>query len=230
MNGQWSRSRYILSVGIMIFATGGFSGSFAVADDAQKWMDSEQVPGDMVCGPRCVQFVLKQYGKEGDLIELVREIQWPDLESGANLDSVDQALRRRGVNTRALRIDPHADFRWPYPVILHLKGQNGLGHYAVWLPSSTPEQSHVWISLSGVRVGPTKKLAESLSGAILLTSPDPITDPLSAVAIPAGQNLLFPCLALFCFCTFVALFLARSKWSFFKWAWPTNEPQEDSHV
>jgi ABC-type bacteriocin/lantibiotic exporter with double-glycine peptidase domain len=136
----------------------------------------EQVePGDIVCGPRCVQFVLKYYGIEEDLIDLVREIQWPDLERGASLDSLEMALRMRGIETRAMRLGSRGVLKSPHPVIMHLNGKSAGGHYVVWLPSSSDSESHVWIGLAGVQVGPTLDLEKSRSGAILLTSPTPIT-------------------------------------------------------
>lgn len=132
-------------------------------------------PGDMFCGPRCVQYILKYYGKDEDLIDLVRETQWPNLEQGASLQSLDIALRKRGVHTSALRLKSINTLRWPYPVLLHLKGQNGGGHYIVWLPCSSADQATVWVGLDGQETGATRQLAQRCSGRILLTAPTSIT-------------------------------------------------------
>ncbi len=131
-------------------------------------------PGDLVCGPRCAQFILRHYGIDADLIDLVREIQWPTLEDGATLAAVDQALRARGVHTRALRMGPTSRLSWSHPVLLHLTGETAGGHFVVWLPDSTENTAHVWIGLAGVQSGRFDSLRKRMSGAILLTSPTPI--------------------------------------------------------
>ena len=82
----------------------------------------------------CVQYVLDFFGKEKiDVIDLTREIQYPNLERGATLQAVAYALEKRGIHTFPMCIAPETRLRWPYPVIAHLKGENGsIGHFAVW--------------------------------------------------------------------------------------------------
>ncbi len=125
-------------------------------------------PTDMVCGPRCVQFILEHYGIKEDLIDLVKEIQWPDFEAGASLGAIEAALRKRGIYTCALRMDPKDRLAWSAPVVLHLKGQTAIGHFMVWWPDAA--QAFGWEELAG-----------ELSGTILLTSSAPIAEPEKAV-------------------------------------------------
>ena len=139
--------------------------------------------GDLVCGPRCLEYLLRCYHKENPgLIELIREVQWPDIDAGSTLQSLEAALRRRGLGTRAIRIGPEARLCWPYPVLVHLSGTDTEeGHYVVWLPSSTEAHEEVWSGLAGVRTGTPAQLARRRSGAILLTAPGPIGDPGAAI-------------------------------------------------
>lgn len=136
---------------------------------------------DLVCGPRCVQYLLQYYGREADLIELVREIQWPDLASGASLDALDKALNERGIHTFGMQLAPQARLEWPYPVLIHLKVEGAeIGHYAVWLPSSSGKVA-LWNGLLGIQQVSGGELAKCGTGAILLTAPKTITNPASAV-------------------------------------------------
>lgn len=144
---------------------------------------------DMICGPRCVRYILGCYGKpEPELIDLVREMQWPDLEMGASLASAEDALRARGIYTQALRLTPGARLRWPYPVIVHLKGREAGGHFVVRLPPEVNGEERVWAGLSGVRSGPPEKILPKLSGTVLLTAPAPITDPTSAAEVDPASD------------------------------------------
>ena len=140
-----------------------------------------RAPDGLVCGPRCVQYLLHYYGQDTDLIELVARFRWPDLERGASLDNIDRALRQRGVYTYAMQLTPQARLKWSYPVLVHLKVDGTTtGHYAVRLPSSSGE-ADVWYGLPGIRRLSDSLLAERWTGAVLLTAPEPITSPALAV-------------------------------------------------
>jgi ABC-type bacteriocin/lantibiotic exporter with double-glycine peptidase domain len=145
-------------------------------------------PGDdLVCGPRCVQQVLRHFGQEADLIELTRETQWPDIDAGATMESLDQALRRRGIHTRAVRVPEGATFLWPFPAIVHTRPRSGsLGHYVVWLPSSTANRVDFWAGPHGVGYAPAEQFWQRSSRAALLTGPEAITRPQDALT-PTGS-------------------------------------------
>jgi ABC-type bacteriocin/lantibiotic exporter with double-glycine peptidase domain len=139
---------------------------------------------DMICGPRCVQYLLQYYDRDSeDLIALVHEIQWPEIEAGASLESIETALRKRGVNTFAMQIGPEARLTWRFPVLLHLAEEGrSQGHYVVWLPTSSSRTVDVWCGLRGIERRGERDVATHRSGAILLTAPRVITDPDSAVS------------------------------------------------
>lgn len=144
---------------------------------------------DNICGPRCVQFVLRQYGFNAELQELVREVQWPALEEGATLDSMTQALQRRGICTCVLKLDPSTRLAWRYPVIIHLRGNKGfLGHYLVLLPRSGTDEADEYVEFTGVSHYPSSAIHERMSGVVMLTSPVPIDDWRSAIS---GEPLSF---------------------------------------
>ncbi len=97
--------------------------------------------GDVVCGPRCVVDILARYGRDEDLVTLVRETQWPRIDDGASLAALQEALHARDIHTAAIRLTPESDLRWPHPVLVHLEAESsetGLGQYVVWLPESRP--------------------------------------------------------------------------------------------
>jgi ABC-type bacteriocin/lantibiotic exporter with double-glycine peptidase domain len=169
--------------------------TIATAICAGLWLAAAGLPGssaeaqsggDIVCGPRCVQFLLRHYeAPDEELIELAREVQWPDFEGGASLEALARCLEARGIHTFAMRIDPGSRLSWPHPVLVHLSGEGEpLGHYVVWLPSSSNADTHVWSGLTGTRTGPWGRLAAGMSGAVLLTAPAPIDRPDAAIAGP----------------------------------------------
>lgn len=154
--------------------------------------------GDLTCGPRCVQFILQHYGHdEEDLIELVKELQWPDLERGATLASLQAGLERRGLFCRALQIHPDAELHWDYPVLVHTTLPTGEGHYVVWMPGSGDAGEYWWNGLEGQ----SRRLSVALSrtGVVLLTSPAAIADKdIDTVAEPPrGRFLLFALVSFF---------------------------------
>jgi ABC-type bacteriocin/lantibiotic exporter with double-glycine peptidase domain len=151
---------------------------------------------ELVCGPRCVQYVLRRYAVEEDLIELVREIQWPHLESGATLEALADALAKRSVYSRAIRIESVAQIRWPHPVILHLSGDGKLGHYLVMLPTRDDGGVRVWPGLAEEPSPSLDDLDQACSGAVLLTSPQPMSENCPLLEADPTLYFWFVCLAL----------------------------------
>jgi ABC-type bacteriocin/lantibiotic exporter with double-glycine peptidase domain len=138
---------------------------------------------DRICGPRCVQYLLEYYELDReDLIDLVREVQWPDLEKGASLDRVECALRDRGIHTAPIVVPGNGELCWHSPVVVHLKDDKaGLGHFAVWLPESSGGEVKVWRDRSGAHVLEKKDFSRLFTGVALLTSRQPIGDPRLAI-------------------------------------------------
>jgi len=147
--------------------------------DSSDTPDHERHIGSLICGPKCVRKILWLYGKEDeDIIRLIREIQWPDTRKGATLANVAQALERRGIHTFAMNISPSARIVWQHPVIVHLEPKLGeeIGHFVVWLPESQGDTVRIW-DMGRVRRSNERLWTEGRSGAILLTSPEPIDNP-----------------------------------------------------
>lgn len=134
--------------------------------------------GDLVCGPRCAAFVLSQFGVSTDLVELVHESQWPNIEAGCSLDDIARMLEKRGVRTRAIHVPDGATLRWQHPVVVHLqpRAASTLGHFVVWLPSSTSSVCDIWTGLPGVQSGASSEFWRQSSCAALLTNAEEISE------------------------------------------------------
>lgn len=128
------------------------------------------------CGPRCVKYLIIHYGQDCDLLDVIREAQWPDSERGATLAAIEAALSRRRIGTCGVAIPFEADITWPHPVLVHLLHENGEGHFVVWL-EQLGRTSRVWDGLRGESEVDNELLAQSRSGTVLLTAPGPITSP-----------------------------------------------------
>lgn len=132
-------------------------------------------PNDTICGPKCVQHVLEYYGCEEDVIKLVREMQWPKIESGVSLEKVADALSARNVHCLPMRISQSADLQWEHPIIAHLDvDDSDIGHFVVWLPSTTAGEVRLWCGESGTIKVNRHEWCRIRSGAVLLTAPKPL--------------------------------------------------------
>jgi ABC-type bacteriocin/lantibiotic exporter with double-glycine peptidase domain len=147
--------------------------------------------------------LLEYHGlREEDLIDLVQEIQWPDLEKGATMKRMEEALQKRGVHTFRLQLAVDARLDLTFPAIVHLEPRSDeIGHYVVRLPSSSDSLVPVWWGKRGVRHVSVKTLDDVSSGAILLTSLQPIDDPGAAVSqrsVLLRHSWLFPLAGIAC--------------------------------
>lgn len=181
---------FMAAIGLLAAGVG-----FAVKtrDVLRIWSKPAREPirgiADNICGPRCVQFVLQHYGIDAELQDLVREMQWPELEKGATLDSMSQALERRGVHTCVLKVDPSTRLAWRDPVIVHLQGaKEALGHYLVLLPGAASGEVDEYVEFTNVNHYPADAIRERMSGVVMLTSSKPIDDWRSAM--PEGRMSL----------------------------------------
>lgn len=120
-----------------MWRTLAMSAVFAIAvvdvSISQRWLSLSGTHaatlGDNICGPRCVQLVLRHYGRSVDLVEAVREIQFPDIKSGASLADMRRMLEREGIPTAALSVPRGYSLNWPHPSLAHMPGRGRLGHY-----------------------------------------------------------------------------------------------------
>ena len=150
---------------------------------------------DLLCGPRCVQFLLQYYDiEEPGLQEIVRETQWPRVEAGTSLGSLKRFVESRGLHTAAVRISDVSRLSWDYPVVVHwgeATSPGAVGHFVVWLPRSTTETMYFWNGLHGVQSLDVHQFARYASGVVLLSSVAPIVEPYDCMAtVPILETML----------------------------------------
>lgn len=167
---------------------------------------------DLVCGPRCVQQVLWRYGKERDLTELISEIQSPNPTQGSSVASLQRCLLKHGIHAAAIRLPQGKAIDWPHPVIIlrDTRGE-GIGHFVVWLPTSSGSRVDIWRGVAGVRTDDACGFFAQQGQIALLTAPSPIQTPSQGVAAsihPARvlANLMLGVIGL-------ALLLTMSQWA-----------------
>lgn len=167
---------------------------------------------DFVCGPRCVDYILRQYGRTTELIELIRAVQWPDIERGATMKSLEACLQQRGVHTFAMRLSPSARLQWPQPVLVHLHhDQSPEEHFVVWLPSSSRALVHYWDGLLGRKIVSSDEFARMRSGAVILTSDRPINESQIVVYDLGGQGPRLKTISVFGLLLLVTVWRLRSR-------------------
>ena len=159
---------YLYVSGLLILSDGSAG---AASSSASPTSDLQSV--DVACGPRCVKYTLDYYGADDvSVVELMRELQGPFIESGTSLAGIEAAIRRRGLGATAVQVDPGIPLDWDYPVILHLRsGEQTGGHFVVWLPVSRSNNAVVWNGLLGLDETEWSRLSLEMSGAALLTAP-----------------------------------------------------------
>ena len=173
---------------------------------------AEPVPeGDTVCGPRCVQTILRSYGHEVELIDLVRELHTDGVEKGTTLGQMRDALRQRGLHAEVVHLPAGATLSWPEPAILHLKplptpvsgpalaagspasnlppAPQTLGHFIIHLGDDHGTTT-IHDPLTGTLHGPREELLQSMSGDLLLISKTQISPATEfATAAPSPWQL-----------------------------------------
>lgn len=125
--------------------------------------------GVAFCGPRCIYQVLRHFGKDVELTDLIVEMAGPDLRGQSSLAELAEALERHGISTKLVSL-PLLDVpAWPDPIIVHVDGNHFLvlekaGPFAVTVkdgPWPAADMS-LW------------ELKRRASGPMLLTADRPI--------------------------------------------------------
>jgi ABC-type bacteriocin/lantibiotic exporter with double-glycine peptidase domain len=128
----------------------------------------------MLCGPLCVTYLLRSFGRPADVDVIAAEAEWGDGRGGATMGSLVASLRRRGLSVKPLRVTPGVPFRTAVPALLHTHAADGAnGHYVVLLPSA-PDSVTLWDPADGVRSIPAAELATAHSGVAALVAAVPI--------------------------------------------------------
>lgn len=165
---------------------------------------------NFVCGPRCVQRVLQHYGRQVELIDLVRELQGNAVDHAAHLGDMQDALQRRGVYAVGVKLQP-ADMRWlawEEPVIAHFAPDGkSVGHFQVMLPSAGPRRARVWDGLAGESLYAANEFAATASGVVLLTSASPIVSEANCLS---RRRFLLPLCAVVIIVSAVTFLIART--------------------
>ena len=176
--------------------------------------------GDTVCGPRCVQAILRSYGHEADLIDLVRELHTDGVEQGTTLGQMRDTFRSRGLHAEVVHLPEGATLTWPEPAILHLKPlpasgaasaprvpPPALGHFIIHL-GDTNGTSTIHDPLTGTLHGPRAELQQQMSGDLLLVSQHPIppTTEFAVAATPPWQPTVIA------LCTLCAIGALTALW------------------
>ena len=193
--------------------------------------------GDTVCGPRCVQAILRSYGYEAELIDLVRELHTDGVEQGTTLGQMRDAVRSRGLHAEVVHLPLGATLTWSEPAILHLKplpkpasGRREsaespasqpasappvLGHFIIHLGDSHGT-STIHDPLTGTLHGPREELQQQMSGDLLLVSQHPIS-PATEFAVAATSPWQLTVISLCSLCAIGALTaLWHSRQSLFR--------------
>lgn len=143
-----------------------------MADESLKG----QKPSNIVCGPRCVQFVTGYYKNNSptDLLHIIESVQ-ANLEAGSSLADLASYLKGQGLFTMALKPAEGNTIVYGRPSIVHLRGDgNGIGHFVIVLPGSDGVSSFIWSGLEGYQSMPAWELASMVEGGFLLTNDQPI--------------------------------------------------------
>lgn len=128
---------------------------------------------DLACGPRCVQYILRELGYSSDLIALVEEIQGQDLDSGASFHDLDVAFARRDLYTQACFASrAWLEDSWDDFAIVHCETELNEGHFVVFVPASNGDQCAYWDGLRGTFFRFQSPLRPT--GNVLLVSANPI--------------------------------------------------------
>jgi hypothetical protein len=139
---------------------------------------------DMICGPRCLDYLLYWYDMEEDLSDLMWELQNGRFEEPVSLRHLSDALSKRGIYSRAVEIQTGATLTWSYPVIVHMTHPQTYGHFIVWIPPNESHGALYWLGLSGFTAKLSEESQNRLSGIVLLTAPSPIIDISTAARKP----------------------------------------------
>ena len=145
-----------------------------------------------LCGPHCIQYVLKHYGRNLTFEEVVEDIPSYHPNRGTTLYDLKKAIESHGFTTLAIRCERFPDQRPDCLVIVHLKGEKYGGHFAVLLPKddsrSLQEQECLWMGPDEYLVLPPRALERLLSGAMLFVIPSARETELQSMSISTHEN------------------------------------------
>ncbi len=158
-----------ISCTVVLLLAGVCSAPVAAQDPAAS-------TGEAICGPRCVEFVLNWYDRPVEVSDLIWELQGGQSDRQVSASALDAALKKRGIHTQLVRISEWKSPTWSYPALLHMRNENGSGHFVVWVPPSEGKPSLLWDNGAGFTKALTPSQSARLSGVAILTSREPFPD------------------------------------------------------
>lgn len=126
---------------------------------------------DAFCGARCVHRVLQLYQRNEELTDLIVEFRGGESSGEVPFPELAQALERRGIHSKFVKLGALDILSWKHPAILHVDGN----HFVV-LESTGPATATIWDGPGGVTEVPLWELNWRSSRIVLLTSDVPITE------------------------------------------------------
>ncbi len=134
---------------------------------------------DSLCGPRCVVFALDRIGVRADLVDLVKELQWPQVEDGTTMLQLRNAIRNRGVSVTPVKLRPGQAVKLTGIAIVHFERgkqdeQVPLGHYACCMPTSDPSTWEIFNPPNVRRLVNREEFCATCSSVMLLIQPSGI--------------------------------------------------------
>ena len=129
---------------------------------------------DRYCGPRCLQRVLAHYGASEELVDLIRETQWPNFDSPTSLAVLAESITRRNICAAICVVTPYPELCDNGPVIVHLMQNDAAdaGHFVVLQKNDNTGKTHVWDGFRALSDEEFEKLKSQATGHVLLTAND----------------------------------------------------------
>jgi hypothetical protein len=117
--------------------------------------DGHTVTPDSYCGPRAIEFLLKYYGRDEELIHIIGHLQI-DRTHGMTLADIQAYLESRGLYTSPVSVAPAHSLAFMRPAVLYASSSDpaALGHFVVCLPQPHP--------------GPDALICDGLQGQLVL--------------------------------------------------------------
>ncbi len=134
----------------------------------------------LVCGPRCVAYILEQTGQKGNLLGIIQEIQWPDTEQGTSLAQIEKYLIQRGVQTKWVALSPGERPAIEGLAVVAIERDNELGHFVVVTESSRQSGVQYFDGLQGMQSTAFDDFWNQCYSTILLAGPSPPQEAISA--------------------------------------------------
>lgn len=129
----------------------------------------------LVCGPRAAKYILEHCDQQATLVELVKELQWPNIEDGSSLGDIDRLLVSRGLSTAYLYLNNEGPPEFDGMMIVARRTNSPLKHFVVVLHAKPQGFVEFIDGPEGIRKEPSAAFwANTDSGVLVVSEGDPI--------------------------------------------------------